>query len=441
MHLNTSADDTDLIIMQCCLTISDDQKIDVTCTFENLQLVERRLLLCQMVESYHGKGCREGALHPDAPAFAMFKSQDQFNCVPSGSGGGVRSSLHLGCREITVAPVGDITVPFAQDVSFEPTGVRDMYAWDFQVSYADAWVLEPGATFDEQSCTGLAAQGAYLGIGGSADAPNATIWAAANTPFIDPFVAARASTAAPVGPTSQVDFDKLPCIPADATIDAGTFARCPAESHPIPRTVLLNLFYWESHLLDRTDQAFPTMMTLETDGDMSGLRLETEPKEKERFDILSGRMQLGSLRLCDAASTERCVAPGAAEGRELRVLVRFDDPDSGNPRFNEQVTFINDTAPPRVLELSATQLSAEVFALDVLALDETTVPVHVEAWFTLDDGQRWLSRTLTSTDGLSETTRRFVGTIDTAGQPTSVLLSVQDTVGNTLYFGPQALGD
>jgi hypothetical protein len=370
-------------------------------------------------------------------------------------------------------------------------------ASDFTVVYTDQVNLTttPKKTFDAKSCAGTQGQGNFIFYDTQSIAEGVrSQWTFADKSFVDPFVvyqpitpvtqpldcdtngdgfidiadvqaifAARNALAVPGDPrdpdhdgrvtvndarictlriTKQyASYDTPPCVPTGFPAKVPDLPACPLRANPPPPTTVdLNLFTWYTEI-QPSGMLFPATLSVATEGNVSGLRIQTDPPAGAAFDLVGGVEIYGRLSICAASSLTVCLTPQVEEGRELDVTVNVmtDDEDGDNPPFLQSGHFTQDTAPPIVLSHFANFDSNNNLIVEVTAIDATTSPVHADFWFSIDAGTTWQQVALDPTSDILEqmSTRTFTGSIGpfATGQAIRYFIGVEDMVSNVTFFG------
>lgn len=436
-------DDIDDIDVNCCLTLNEDATMTESCSFRNNNSHEVRFAYCDMVDLINHPSDQSTVLQY---ILQYNSATDTLECVPDELVSSYASSYHFGCEEITISGNSQTSVDFVVNDVYEPVD-GDVMATDFQVNYADIWDLTGTSTsFDSASCQGVTGQAGWLV---PEEDPSAAAWAVMDAPFDDPFIRYQDADTLHYEEPLYVLFSDLPCAPPNFPITTEGFPRCPRyEGTPPPTEVELNLFWWVSHM-DHSGKDYPTYMKIHTEGDMSGIRVQTEPghvtreggKERGTFMIPGGKEVFGSLHLCSTESDTECLPPNVEEGRHVLIRAEFYDAVTDKYLFPETVRFTKDTQPPIVSSHNVFN-DGEYLTLSLVVTDETTSPTFANVWYSVDGGRSWEQEELPPKQNVVNNyelnTRTFTGKIE-IGDAEEVLyfVAVQDAVSNITYFGDQ----
>jgi hypothetical protein len=239
----------------------------------------------------------------------------------------------------------------------------------------------------------------------------------------------------------NVSYAQSPCVPTGFPAASPPLPACPVRSGPPPPTAVdLNLFTWYTEIQPAGEQ-IPTVLAVTATGDLTGIRVETNPPEGLVFDMIGGTDLRGRLRVCSSANTTTCLAPEGPEGSQVEVTVDITPLDPDDPDVVEGGQFIQDNQPPRVDSHTATFDASNNLVVDLVATDDTTSPIDAELWFSIDGGVTWSHLPLDSTTDILEDVRRptreFVGQVGpfASGQPVRYFVAVSDEVSNVNYFG------
>jgi hypothetical protein len=363
----------------------------------------------------------------------------------------------------------------------------------FQVTYTDHVDLssKPNKKFDMTSCTPVKGQANFVSFDQSSVSEDLRAeWALRFQDLIDPYVvyqpinplpllcdvngdgvidlsdvaaifAARNMVAAP-GDPRDVDGDGLitvndaricanrvskqytlyedpPCVPVGFPATVKELPPCELRSiAPPPLTSDLNLYFFATDLAPLGTE-FPAILSVTTEGDATGIRIQTVPNAGDVFNMQGGVELDGELTLCSTASSTVCLPPKVQESRQLGVTITVRDADTGDILFFQTGEFIRDSEPPKVISYSTGFDFSNNFLISISAQDATTSPVGAELWFSTDGGTSWDQLTLDPTsdifDGASIPT--FVGTTGPFlhGQIIQYFVAIEDMVANTNYFG------
>jgi len=440
----TDGIDLSYIEFNCSLTIDEQNNYIHECKFRSTdQTKGASFVFCNMVDM-HSNSIPDDPIvtgltkvHYDVEDHTLVNGTKIIKCVKQpGEGSGNDSSIHYGCKLVTVPVGGETKITFPSSKYIKPDNFTGkVSAFDFQVNYADIISLN-GRLFDEKSCDPVLGQGNWL----VPQAADSAIWFITDEPFDDPFITTQFSNHLERD-ISYATFSDFPCLPYDFPLTILEYPTCPIyHGDPPPTTVDLNLFYWESELAS-LGTLFPTFFTIVPNGDMDGIRIETTPLHDEVFDILGHEMTFGSLTLCSDLDGMYCIPPSIEEGREVTPRIDFFNAETGNYTFAETTRFIKDTQPPEIQDI--TVLVNEDYTIDfhVSALDLTTSPIYSALWYNAGNG--WISITLTPEgdikDRISE--RIFEGSIGpfNPGSLIEYFVTVQDVVSNVVFHEPNSV--
>lgn len=353
------------------------------------------------------------------------------------TGGYSSSSFHFGCEEVDLQPGASVIATFASESAYRaPPGVA-VKAQDFLVTYADNAILDPGDTYDATNCRlGLDEEQAGFVLFDFGSGLVGVYWVVSQLPFVDPFISHQQDEGES-GAKEYSLFEDAPCLPDGFPAAPGQLAACPSrDGEPPPVEVDLNVFFNESYLAS-PEETFPAEIQLRTEGD-ADVRIETDPPVGEPFEMVGGADEIGTLRVCDIATEDDCVAPDLPEGSRLTVTLDFVDPGTGELLFPEVIEFIADTEPPLVRSARAV-----AGLLEVVASDETTSPLHATAWFSADAGETWEPTSMdidppidAELSGEEPGSRTFTAQIPD-GTEVQYFVTIQDTVFNLTFFGPR----
>jgi hypothetical protein len=378
--------------------------------------------------------------------FELKKVGDKWKCVESKKYKGTDTSFHFGCQYVEIKARGEATVNFGEGGYTPPAGSNPKPS-DYQVNYADVvGPISDEGKFDADSCKAAFGQGNFL-----VPIPtDSAAWFMKVQPFDDPFLMTQEKESEP-GPIEYATFLDMDCLPNNLKIENTGMPVCPrTEGSPPPNTVELNLFYWASEI-GELDLKFPAVLSIETDGNTKGIRIDTDPKEGEKFYMLGGRMITGKMTLCALENPEICMPPQVEEGRTVKVNVNtilpltVDEDSDTTPTeedrvlFNQEGYFIKDTMPPLVNSQTIV-FSQGKMTVRVVATDSTTSPISSTFWYSTNGGNSWNNVDLESDTRLEEDrTRTFATSIDSPSQNTRIqyFITVEDLVHNTTYFGPK----
>ena len=184
---------------------------------------------------------------------------------------------------------------------------------------------------------------------------------------------------------------------------------------------------------------FPTIMRVETEGDLTGIRIEFDPQPDEQFVIVGGEEALGTLKLC-REDEDGCLAPDVEEGRRTIPSMTFLHPETEEFLFGESVAFVKDTVPPEVTDVSA-EFDGNDLSITLTATDATTTPAGVVLWYSTDDGRTYHQQTLPAEepvlgDDPDTNKRTFRGTVSVGdAKAVTFFAEVQDLVFNYTFYG------
>ncbi len=429
------------VTVKCWLFVLSDGTLSSECEFENQGTVRKRFVYCYMIDlKTDRQGPVPGLTKTDYEVVQVTEGgQDKLKCQldpPHGSGSD--SSFHFGCKLVDLQPGQSVRLTFdSGGVPYQPPAGVAPNSWDFQVSYADTIDLtaEPGKVYDEASCQGVIGQGNFL----VPRTPTSAWWQVFNQPFEDPYVAFQPlDLGIPAPPSEYALFDDSPCLPSEFPLPVVDLPACPTRTGPPPPvSVDLNLFYFETHSAP-VGTEFPVFLSVETRGNISGIRIETVPAVDEVFIIPGGVEFFGRLRVCAVINPTECIAPVIVEGRRLQVTVNIFDATTGEFLFCQIGEFIQDTEPAFIAHSVQFDSSNNLHIL-VNATDEISSPMKATFWYSTDGGDTWDSVLLeTSSDLLRELpTRTFTGTVGPLASGASVqyFIAVEDVVFNIGYLG------
>lgn len=427
------------VTARCGLTMLTDGKLIARCRFTNTTAAPKRFVYCLMIDLRADlRGTVSGV---SGDKMRLFRVGSVVDCRKEADARSA-TDFHFGCAEVSLVPGESKVLEFASASAYVPPSGVTVKAQDFLVTYVDVVSLGPTDTFDGTNCRfGLGEeQGgavvAWVGIDDDDDV--FALWFSPQVPFEDPFIAVQPSGGVP-GPKEYSLFEDSPCLPAGFEAAVAQLEPCPDPTgEPPPLSIDLNLFFFQSHMAP-PEERFPAVIEVRTEGDVEGVRIETEPAAGESFEIVGGEERFGTLRACDARILDRCQAPNVPEGQRLTVVVNFADPASGQLLFTEVVTFLSDTEPPRVEEASIVEEE-----LRITAADDTSSPLHAVAWFSTDEGQTWTPRSMDPEPGIEQDleeervpSRQF--SVPVPEGQVRYFVVVQDTVFNLTFFGPAGI--
>jgi hypothetical protein len=424
---------------KCGLTMLTDGKLIARCRFTNTTGQRQRFLYCMMIDLR--ADLRAPVSGTSGDHVIVHRSGGTVNCTKVDATGAFSpTSFHFGCEEVDLQPAVSTIIVFESASTYQPPPGLSVKAQDFLVTYADDAILNSSDTYDPSNCRlGAGEEQAGFVTFDFASGLVGAYWVVLQVPFVDPFIQLQSSIEGEPGPKEYSLFEDAPCLPPGFPEDVAQLSVCPeAEGEPPAMEVDLNLFYYVTHMAGE-DEIFPAVISVETQGEAEGVRIETDPPAGVPFEIQGGEERIGSLRACAAQITDRCEAPELPEGQTLTVTVEVSDPETNRLLFPQVIEFIADTKPPEVE--SATVSAGE---LEVVATDEVTSALGATIWISTDGGETWGPRMMDPDPSIDAElvgervqTRRFTAPIPEEPDGVRYFVIVQDAVFNLLFLGPQ----
>jgi hypothetical protein len=416
------------VCVQYTITVdSDSGKAVLNAKFINKDGTPKSFIFCQMA------GVSDTEMVVDAEC-DIVKDGTTIKCERSARR--FRSSkdtYHFGCQKIDLAGNETKEVPYG-------TGQHDKFkgkkASDFKVTYADYVKLDPGVTFDADSCSANKCFGKDTNTGLIRTAPVQIMgaWYLPKLPFDDPYISWQPVCKAPL-PAEYSSFEQPLSTPSTFPANVPQLPRNVPTSVPKSYAVDLNLFDVYTMGAD-SPNTLAAITPLITPNTFAPDFVTSPPPEPATFTIPGMAELFGTLTILRP--------PGAHEGDSAEVSIVVHEPDTasglGPALFTEDGIFIQDTMPPLVSRHSLLFDNSNLLHVDVTATDATTTPIATDFWYSTDGGNTWTDVPLASTSDLfddTQHTRVFSNDIGVF-QPGSVLqyfITAQDEVFNMDFLG------
>jgi hypothetical protein len=426
-----------------CLDVDSDAsategKATQTCHFQNSGSSPATFIFCDMVELSSAAATKT----IDNPCNMGFdNTAKKWLCTkdaPTSVFG--RPGAHFGCQVVTLGPAGSPDSVFTTPpLSVTSKDFKGKHAWDFQVSYADAFNLDvDGAVrpFDDSTCGGCFGANKAINFDISPVHPPRALatgyWVMSDVPITDPFVRWQELDGT-LHPSQYASLAAGPAVPGDFPVEVPGVQRTSPQVEP-PLAYDLDLLLWDIHTMSAPpEEVLAARVDVYTGGQDEGRLVQISAEPRETL-IPGGSMEYGRITIQQFGGTAGTVP----EGTRVPFSVAVVEPAAPLRQCWEQDgRAIQDTLPAFVTDHRVV-FDGDSLAVSIDATDVTTTVLAANFFYSLDGGP-WQVHPLRSTaDTLSDPgTNSFTGAVPLGGAQGSLeyFFSVQDGVLNLTWFG------